>query len=214
MLRKQFDSGFDVLFPFGQQQGWDWTSTPITLRLKGVTASEIFHAMNLMFASARTPLHWELLMNGNRPTALLRVLAEPKSSIDPATGLSVLSLPAPLEKPMVFFVGDLIGDEKSGKMTMDQLVQTVGEVCKMGIGGDHILSHRQAQLLIVRGSGDDITFVQNTLSALREKVRLAEEQTGEQTHKALKRQVESEGEHKAQGTSTEIKPKSEATKAP
>src|SRR6266404_1172323 len=57
VLRDEFNNDFDILVPVGQKDGWDWTTTQITLRLKSVTAGEIFNAMNLVFASARTPLH-------------------------------------------------------------------------------------------------------------------------------------------------------------
>jgi hypothetical protein len=214
MLRKQFNNDFDVLFPFGQQEDLDWASTAVTLRLKSVTASEIFNAMNLVFASARTRLHWELMMNGHRSTALLRVLPEQKPSVDPTTGLPVSSPTTPTEKPMVFFVGDLIGDE-SGKMTPAQLLQTIEEVCKMSIG--HFSYHSRADLLIVRGSGDDIMFVQNTLAALRDKVRLDAERTREQNRKTLlmdelKQRAQPEAERKTPANTAETKSNSDATK--
>jgi hypothetical protein len=135
-------------------------------------------------------------MNGHRPTALLRDLHEPISviNIDPATGLP-FPKPAPVEKPMVFFVGDLVGDPKAGGMTMEQVVQTVSEVCKFALAGDHISSHKQTQLLIVRGTDDDIKFVQNTLLALRDKARL-------------------DAERQSRANTAEPKPKTGETKEP
>jgi hypothetical protein len=160
---------------------FDWADVTISLRLKNVTASEIFNAMNLVFETAKTPLRWDMGMNGNRPTAVLRFLGnQPSVGIDPATGLPAPTglpafPPAPPEKPMVFFVGDLVGDPKSGGMSMDQLVQTVYEVCNFAQGKINISSHKQAQLIVVRGTEEDIQFVQSTLAALREKVRMDEE---------------------------------------
>ena len=177
-LRKKFDSEFDVLFPktgFGGGDPWDWTQASIFLKLKNVRASEIFNAMNLVFETAKTPLHWDLRMNGNRPTVLLRDLHEPKpTDIDPATGLpSLPAPPPPAEKPMVFFVGDLVGGPKTGGMTIEEVVDTVSEVCKGAkVAPSAISCHKQAQLLIIRGTEEDITFVQSTLAALRNRVEL------------------------------------------
>lgn len=175
-LRKKFDGEFDVLFPKAGFEGdpWDWTQTSIFLKLKSVRASEIFNAMNLVFETAKTPLQWDLMMNGNRPTALLRNLHEPKpTDIDPATGLPTSSPPPPAEKPMVFFVGDLVGGPKSGGMTIEEVVETVSEVCKEAkIVPSALSCHKQAQLLIIRGTEEDIKFVQSTLAALRNRVEL------------------------------------------
>jgi len=150
----------------------------IRLQLKNVTASEVFNAMNLVFENDRTPLRWELKINGKRPTALLRVLAEPKNPplaiIDPATGLPVSAATPVLEpKRMVYFVGDLTGDAKSGGMTMEQIVKTVEEIWDMTYHEPGVVQfHKDAQLLIVSGTPDQIAFVQQTLGALRVKVQL------------------------------------------
>lgn len=175
-LKEEFENHFDVLLPFGAADT-HWSETPVSLRLKNVKASEIFNAMNLVFETANTPLRWELMMNGHRPTALLRILPVPDAAVyvDPTTGLPHSLKQALAERPMVFFVGDLVGDPKAGGMTMEQLVETVSDVCKFALAGDHISSHKQTQLLIVRGTDADISFVQSTLGALRDKARLDEE---------------------------------------
>jgi hypothetical protein len=178
-LLERFKGYFDVLVPVNVDITWQ--STMIRLQLKNVTASEVFNAMNLMFENDQTPLRWELKMNGKRPTALLRVLAEPSPKypppaiFDPATGLPVPP-PVPEPKRMVYFVGDLTGDAKSGGMTMEQIVKTVEEIWDMTYhepGG--VQFHKDAQLLIVSGTPDQIAFVQQTLGALRVKVQLDRE---------------------------------------
>jgi hypothetical protein len=72
----------------------------------------------------------------------------------------------------------LLGEEKPGGMgmTMQQLVKTVSEVYAMSYGPATgvVQFHKEAQLLIVTGTGDQIQFVQQTLSALREKARVQE----------------------------------------
>ncbi len=172
-LKQMFPGEFDVLFPVGpgNGDGFDWPAVTVDLRLKHVKASEIFNAMNLVFESGKTPLHWELTMNGSRPTALLRLMPHnpgPAPTIDPATGLPMSTA----QKPMVFFVGDLVGDPKSGRMSVDQIVKTFDELSKFGFRGERISYYDPAQLLIVRGTDDDIRFVQNTLMALRDKALL------------------------------------------
>jgi hypothetical protein len=202
-LKRKFGGEFDVLLPFGTAvgQNWDWTAVSVVLRLKNAKASEIFNAMNMVFETAKTPVHWELTMNGHRPTALLHILHEdaPIAAIDPTTGLPLSA--KPIERPMVFFVGDLVGEPKSGGMTIEQVVQTVSEVCRFALAGDHISSHKQAQLLIVRGTDDDIKFVQSTLAALREKARLDTQRIGRDAHQTqLLREAEKGQSEGDQGT--------------
>jgi hypothetical protein len=184
-LREEFKNSFDTLLPGNwsdpnrPNESLDPQSFMVRLQLKNVTASEVFNAMNLLFETENTPLRWELKMNGKRPTALLRVLASPKypppAIIDPTTGLPVPP-PVPEPKRMVYFVGDLTGDAKSGGMTMEQIVKTVEEIWDMTYhepGG--VQFHKDAQLLIVSGTPDQIAFVQQTLGALRVKVQLDRE---------------------------------------
>ena len=196
-LRERFKDSFDVLA--NGNGDFDTSAVMIRLQLKNVTASEVFNAMNLVFENDRTtPLRWELKMNGKRPTALLRVLAQPDPKnpplvIDPTTGLP---MPPPETKRGVYFVGNLLGDEKNGDMTMEQLVQTLSEVHQMSFGSESGLQfHKQAQLVIVTGTDAEIEFIGNTLTALRQKEEL-------------------DAARKAQSKSAESKPKSEATKTP
>ncbi|MGO8838643.1 MAG: hypothetical protein ACLQAH_06390 [Limisphaerales bacterium] len=177
-LREQFSNDFDVVFP--QQynptptaggptanEAIDPSSILVKLQLKNVTASEVFNAMNLEFETENTPARWELIMNGRRPTAVFRFVPAllPSYPVPP---------PAPEPKPTVYFVGDLMGTEKSAGMTMDQIVKTVSEVWRMTYGepGETIQFHQDAQLLIIKGTPDQIKFVEATLQAMRKKVEL------------------------------------------
>src|SRR5258706_1968478 len=114
-LRDQFKDAFDVLIPNDWRHpnnpgiSIDPRTAPIKMQLKNVTASEAFNAMNLVFETENQPLRWELKMNGNRPTAVLRVLID----------LMAAYGDRPPER-MIYFVGDLISNEKTGGMTMEQ----------------------------------------------------------------------------------------------
>jgi len=172
-LREQFQNAFDVLLPSKWDDPRDPSisidpqSVPIKMQLKNVTASEVFNAMNLVFEAENTPLRWKLAMNGNRPTVLLRVIPNlvPARSPQP-----------PPEQPQrkIFFVGDLLGEEKSGGVTIAKLVNTISEVYQMSYGSPKgvIQFHQEAQLLIVTGTVDQISFIQETLAALGQKMQL------------------------------------------
>jgi hypothetical protein len=166
-LRLNFQEQIDVLLPFGSEisGNWNWRDTKVSVRLKNVKASEVFQALNLVFEAARTPLHWELTMNGTRPTAVLRNLHEVILAPRDRSSREV-------ERPMVFFVGDLLGDPATGGMSMDQVVETVSQVCKSALGRVNISTHKQAQLIILRGTEDEINFMQSVLAALRTKAEL------------------------------------------
>jgi hypothetical protein len=178
-LREKFKDAFDVILPSScDWQDPDVPATPdpgevgINLRLKNVTATEVFNAMNLDFEAKNAPFRWILRMDGNRPLALLRVVPALLPQPLRATGVQLQ------DKRMVFFVGDLVGDEKLGGMTMEQLFKTVCQVYDMAYGGTgmpgELKFHQEAQLLIVNATVDKIDFVQNTLAALRQKERMPE----------------------------------------
>lgn len=168
VLRERFKGAFDIL-PMPVVFDNDWGSTvTINLQLKNVKASEVFNAMNMVFENDRTPVRWELKMNGSRPVAQLRVLPE-------AARESGAANRPPETRRMVFFVGNLLGDEKSGGMTMEQLVKTMTEIWPLDLGRseDVIKFHKEAQLLVVNGTREQLDFVNNTLAALEEKAQAA-----------------------------------------
>jgi hypothetical protein len=196
-LREQFSNDFDIVIPSTYTPV---NSSPATgqelvapsgqivkLQLRNVTASEIFHAMNLQFEAQNNPVQWQLMMNGNRPTALLRIVPELLPHAPPPP-------PAPEIKRMVFFVGDLVGDEKTASMAktmrMKSIVDTIARVWgESGLSGGHSIEttfdtvsaafgrgsieqvqiYAPAQLLIVTGTPDAIELAQQTLKALKQK---------------------------------------------
>jgi hypothetical protein len=177
-------NAFDVLVPHAWQNPndpsapMDLQSMPMNIQLRNVTASEIFNAMNLVFETENSPVRWALKMNGTRPTAVLRVV--------PALLPASAAAPLPPVKPerIVVFVGDLLRNEKpaggglgggsNGGMTIGQLFKTVSEVYRMSYGEtkDPIQYHEGAQLLVITGTPDQVSLVQQTLTALRDKVQL------------------------------------------
>jgi hypothetical protein len=177
-IRQQFKEQFDLLLPQGGispgslnqrtglptgEEGVNCNDLPVKLRLKNVTASELFNAMNLLFEDDSMPLRWELKVNGNRQVALLRILTQPMPAAPPA--------PAPAVERRVYFVGSLIGDEKNGGMSMEQIIKTVTDVWKMADApGGNIQFHKEAQLLVVSGTPSQIDFMEQTLKALTQRV--------------------------------------------
>jgi hypothetical protein len=80
---------------------------------------------------------------------------------------------------MVYFVGNLLGDEKSGGMTADQIVKAINDVWPADFGRpDGVIQfHLEAQLIVVNGTREQIDFIQQILSALRQKVNAANPQS-------------------------------------
>jgi len=168
-LHDSFKRTFNVL-PLPTSYDRDWGSITIKLQLKHVKANEIFNAMNLIFENDRTPLRWQLKNSsfGGLPYVQLRVL--PQAAQWHAPG-EVAATPPPPKERMVYYVGNLIGDEKSGGLTMDELTKTILSIWPTDFGSSDgvIQFHKDAQLLVVNGTGDQIAFIHQTLKALQEK---------------------------------------------
>ena len=174
-IRERFKGEFDIILPVGVSDGGTFNGMPVAatdwkteawlqLHLKNVTASELFNAMNMVFENDKKPLRWELKINGHRQVALLRVLVQQNP------GLALGQEPT----RRIYFVGDLIGDEKNGGMSMEQITKTITDVWQMtDTENGSIQFHKEAQLLIVSGTPNQVEFVEQTLSALQRKVELA-----------------------------------------
>ena len=150
----------------------DWGNETIQLQLNNVHASDIFNAMNLVFENDRTPLRWELKQSVTPAHHVnrwvqLRVLPEAAPQPEPPQ-------PKPAEtRRIVYFVGNLLGDEKSGGMTMEQIVKTISEIWPADYGRPEgvIQFHKEAQLLVVNGTRNQLDFIQQTLAALELKAQ-------------------------------------------
>ena len=177
-LRRSFKDKFNIL-PLPQTFGQDWgTIVPVSLQLQNVKASEVFNAMNLVFENDRTPIRWELKNStyGGLPYAQLRVLPQAAHWLTSrGGGGSVVDTPPAPKQRMVYYIGNLVGDEKSGGMTMDQLTKTILSVWPTDFGSSDgvIQIHKEAQLLVVNGTADELAFIHQTLKALEEKVDAA-----------------------------------------
>lgn len=158
-LRTSFKNQFDIL-PMPTTFGTNWGDTIIQLQLRNVRASDIFNAMNMVFENDHTPLRWQL-MNDSHPMVILRVL--PEGAPQPSPGTEI--------HRAVYFIGNLIGDEKSGGMTADQVIDTILKSWPSDFGkSDGVIQfHKEAQLLIVNGTNEQNEFIRQMLSALQQK---------------------------------------------
>ena len=192
ILRDQFKNEFDVLLPSvgyptagtvdpatGLPVDPSLAESPaavgVNLRLNNVTVSQIFNAMNLSFEINRQPLHWDLTVNGSRPTAVLRFLELPPPIVPAAP-----SLPSEPQKRAVFYVGDLLGSPEGGGLEFRQIHQTLLAVCTEAFARvPRISIHEAAQLLVVTGTSDELDLVRETLTALKEKLKPSAERKGQ-----------------------------------
>jgi hypothetical protein len=172
-LRERFKDNFDIL-PMPKTFGKDWDGETIHLQLKNVRASEIFNAMNLVFENDRTPLRWELKSIKAHQATDQHVHRWVQLRVLPEVALrDIPQIKPPETHRMVYFVGNLVGDEKSGGMTMAQLTKTILKIWPTELGNqpDSILQfHEDAQLLVVNGTREQLDFIQQTLHALQQKV--------------------------------------------
>ena len=182
-LRADFSEKFNIL-PLPVVFDYDWAGEAIQLHLKHVTASEIFNAMNLVFENDRKPVRWEL-KNSNCGLGAVRSIARVAQAAAAATASAGASPAKPPTERMVFFVGNLVGDEKSGGLTMDQITKTILDVWPADFGNAEgvIQFHKEAQLLVVNGTAEEISFMHQTLAALKEKAESAIPKT--ETSKAI-----------------------------
>jgi hypothetical protein len=173
-LRELFKNSVDILIAQkASDEGVDPATWTAKFGLHDVKASEVFRAMNELLEAENSPLRWRLKMNGSRPMALFCVAPElespplPGGAIDPTTGLPV-PMRVNQKKPMVFFVGDLIGDEKEGGLTWDHFQNMLTDIEFRTYKQDFVIGfHKDAQLLIVKGTDEQITFMRQTLQALK-----------------------------------------------
>jgi hypothetical protein len=160
-LREQFKNSFDIILP-GSSGSYDPSQTDVDLQLKDVTAAEIFSAMNLQFEIDKTPLRWELTLNGSRPTAMLRYLPQ---LVPPPP-------PPPPETRRVFYVGYLL-DASPGTNEMAKLSDIANVIQATwddtGMQRGKINLYPPGQLLIVSGNSDQVDLAEQTLIALKEK---------------------------------------------
>ena len=176
-LREQFKDTIDIMVPAS------WTApsgevinvgdTVVSFQLRNVDAIGVFRGMNLVFEAQNGPFRWQLVMNGNRPMVLLRVIPElllrVTHPLDPSTGLPEgMKPPAEPKKPTVFYVGDLIGSEESAGLRMHDIYETLLNVVKNADIGDlDIKINQDAELVIVKGTAEQIAFVDSTLEAFK-----------------------------------------------
>jgi len=150
-LRTACKDKMDVIVP---QQ---YASILVSLRLKSVTATESFHAMNQLFEAGQYIVRWKLTMSGKRSTAILTELVHAPSD---ATGRTVL------------YIGHLVGDKKDGGLSLREVVDSIEQVARTGgvvSRGFQLQVHEATQLLVVRGTPEEIQFVLKTIEKLEQR---------------------------------------------
>jgi hypothetical protein len=212
MIRGWFKDSVEVIVPASWESpplganarviNFSLDAVSVHLHVKNVNAEELFNAMNLTFEAENSPVRWQLLMNGDRPLAVLRVLPALLPGVEEAKNEGSSTAPAappPEKKRMVFFVGDLVGEG----MNMEKLYRIVCDVYEKGYAGtggptaqNDIKFHEDAQLLIVNSTPDRVDFVQNTLHALRDKARLDATAAGSNAKKESPKKPEATAESK------------------
>lgn len=195
-LRSQFKESFDLIIPDGWKSpgnpdvSFDLNTVMVTLRMKNVSALELFSAMNLEFETENSPVRWELKNNvQQRPLAILHIIP----ALVPGVWGAGTARPAE-KKSMVYFVGDLLDNRPGNGQgpfgggpsdTMDKLFDTVSSTYNLAYQShtDELKYHKEAQLIVVTATPDRIAFVQSTLAALRDKKRLEDSLRAQATAK-------------------------------
>lgn len=151
---------FDVIWPEGNgTEHLDPYSISIRLQLKNVSIVEAFQAMNLQFELSSTPVRWALVMNGERPTAVLKILPQAKP-------------PTAVKRTAVVYVGDLVAnrDTNSFATEISKIKDAIDvTVFQAGLGNITIMSYRDGELLIITGAEEQIALAREVLSALAQK---------------------------------------------
>jgi hypothetical protein len=160
IMRKNFGGSFDVL-PLPQINGWD--NQQMWLKLSKANAADLINAMNLVFENNKDPVRWQLKMTDDHPFLILKYFPEsdPNNTAD-----------APRIR-RIFYVGDILGDEKSGGMTIDKIVSNILDMSRGAFGSDlppdSIFVHQETQMIIFHGTQDQMENVQQVLSALKQR---------------------------------------------
>jgi hypothetical protein len=161
-------------------EAMDARSITVRMRLKNVTAPEVFQAMNMLLEMERTPVRWDLIMFSNRPVAVLRPveIVEPAPPPAPPSppGQRTTGQAGPASNPpvqrMVLYIGNLTGDSGSGGMTLDSILKTLTAALEETFSPAHskLQCHAAAELLIATGTPEEVGFVTEVLGALQQKV--------------------------------------------
>lgn len=165
ILQDSTQKAFDVIYPNASAGDFDIANLSVQLSLKNATVIEAFQAMNLQFElnGPSTPVRWELILNGTRPTAILRVQKDnnPKTAAQP-------------RKTNVIYIGNLINANSSlsdfGK-TSDFVVRTIQNILKIqGKPQIRIETFPEGELLVVvDATQEQLDTVRQVTSALQTK---------------------------------------------
>lgn len=162
-LREDFKDSFDIL-PFPENDATDWGSTIINLKLVNARANDVINAMNLVFENNQRPVRWHLEVHDGHAYLILK-------EIRPAYADQVAAQP---KVRQIFFVGDLLNDDKTNGLTMQGLNDTIADIWNRTYGtsaDDVIRFHQSTQLLIFNGTPEQAAFLQQILEGLKQRVQ-------------------------------------------
>lgn len=174
----RFQYQVDVLVPNSVRLLRDTSNgNRITMHLRNVNAQQVFNAMNLLFDAEKIPAHWDLVMNGSRPTVVLQVRQDlaNRESHKVETDQNRKTAQQPMVR-QIFYVGDLVTQSDLPGMTIEEIARSIARTYELGnfespLGSNAIQCHREAEILVVMGTPEEILFVQEAIKALREKAR-------------------------------------------
>lgn len=159
-LRKQTKEAFDVIW--ARENGIDPLDVPVQSQLKNVSVVEVFQALNLQFELNSNPIRWSLIMNGERPTAILKVR--------PVTAKS----PIANKRTAVVYVGDLITTRGSTNYSFEREIEKITGAIEAvadqsGSGSISVKAYPAGELIIVSGTDEQLSLVREVIAALSQK---------------------------------------------
>ena len=162
-LREDFKGSFDIL-PFPEDNTLDCDHIIINLKLLHARANDVINAMNLIFENNQRPVRWFLEIHDDKAYLILKNI-KPVATGQADTGPKVRQ---------IFFVGDLLSDDKANALTMQGLNDTIFDIWNRTYdtpARDCIQFHQSTQLLIFNGTPEQAAFLEQVLEGLKRRAQ-------------------------------------------
>jgi hypothetical protein len=178
-LQENAYNAFDILLPNATDDiQIDNIST--TMRLRRVSIIEVFQAMNLQFQlnGDSTPVRWELIMNGDRPTAVLRIIPR-KSAKDALADAKPSAYAKTGVKTSIIYIGNLMTHEalttppaELNKISNEIIDMTRALLAAQNIPMVQFTSYSSGELLVAYyTSNEQLDTVRQVIQALQTKAQ-------------------------------------------